>query len=61
MSHTGFTYEEVMDPLDPIFHEKMRIRAKINTEFYRDVFACYPDDNILTLADYDKVLNAKST
>lgn len=48
----GFSYEEVIDPLSKDLAEKINRRARKNTIFYRDVFGCYPDDLIATVADY---------
>jgi len=49
--HLGASEEEVEDPLADSFNEKMEEIANRNTEIYRNVFACYPDDNIKRLAD----------
>jgi len=44
--HTGLGLEDVDDPLNLDLLEKMKENARRNTEIYREIFACYPDDSI---------------
>jgi len=53
--HLGLTnYKDVADPLNPILLSTISRNAKNNTEIYRTVFRCLPDDNVTKL---DQVLN----
>ncbi|CAD8108230.1 unnamed protein product [Paramecium sonneborni] len=52
MEHFGLKYDEVIDPLSQQLQEQIRTNTRQNTLIYRQVFACYPDDNIKTLNDY---------
>ncbi|CAD8096905.1 unnamed protein product [Paramecium primaurelia] len=52
MEHFGLKYDEVIDPLSQQLQEKIRFNTRRNTMIYRQVFACYPDDNVKTLNDY---------
>jgi len=49
--HLGLSDKEVEDPLNENLVKELTRIAERNTEIYRTVFACYPDDNIKTLAD----------
>jgi len=49
--HLNFQDEEVEDPLDPALNERMDAIAKINTRVFREVFACYPDDEVTKLQE----------
>ena len=49
------TYEEVQDPLSTSFEKEVRTRTSVNTKMYKEIFACYPDDKILSVADYAEV------
>ena len=55
MEHFGMTYEEVQDPLSTSFEKEARTRTSVNTKMYKEIFACYPDDKILCVADYAEV------
>lgn len=55
MEHFGLSYDEVVDPLSFELQDKMREIAKRNTQIYREVFACYPDDEVKTLSDFASV------
>ncbi|CAK57722.1 unnamed protein product (macronuclear) [Paramecium tetraurelia] len=52
MEHFGLTYEQVIDPLSPELEQLIRYNTRRNTIIYRQVFACYPDDYIKSLNDY---------
>lgn len=54
MEHFALTAEELEDPLNPQTLNKMDLIARRNTEIYREVFRCYPDDEITSIADYEK-------
>ena len=54
MEHFGVTSEELEDPLNNETLFKIDSIARKNTEIYREVFRCYPDDEILIISDYDK-------
>ena len=50
--HFGLRKSEAADPL-----ESRKLLAQIarrNTEIYREVFACYPDDNVQQIADLEE-------
>lgn len=50
--HSGIEEESVLqDPLNPEFVARWKGIAKRNTEFYREVFQCYPDDTMERIAD----------
>lgn len=42
----------VSDPLSPTFDALWNSRARTNTEVFRKVFRCVPDDNVTTWAEY---------
>ncbi|EAR88634.2 phospholipase d1 (macronuclear) [Tetrahymena thermophila SB210] len=47
--HFGLTESEAEDPLNPQLLSLISERAKKNTEIYREVFRCYPDDQVTYL------------
>ena len=49
-------YNIVMDPLNDNFWKFINERAKNNTDLYRDLFKCYPDD---TMIYFDDIPNEK--
>jgi len=58
--HLGFTDDEVQDPMSDDFIYKMNDIAETNTSIYREVFACYPDDQMRTLAQIDEMKKARN-
>jgi phospholipase D1/2 len=42
----------VSDPLSPTFDALWNSRARTNTEVFRKVFRCVPDDNVTSWAEY---------
>lgn len=58
MEHFGLSVEELNDPLDKNVLEKIENNARRNTEIYRQVFRCYPDDEISCIGDYEKFKNS---
>jgi len=51
----------VEDPVAPEFYEKVwAATAKKNTEIYRDVFHCVPDDTVQTWDEYHKFIPDRS-
>ncbi|KRX08542.1 hypothetical protein PPERSA_13023 [Pseudocohnilembus persalinus] len=52
--HFGLTEEESIDPINQITLQNIKNQTKQNTEIYREVFACYPDDNFLTISQYEQ-------
>ena len=46
MEHFALSAEELEDPLNLQTLKKMDLIARRNTEIYREVFRCYPDDEI---------------
>jgi phospholipase D1/2 len=51
MEHFGFSKEVCEDFHDELVWKEIRINAKSNTEIYRTVFGCYPDDEMKTIQD----------
>lgn len=49
MEHFDLTEEEAIDPLDANLINRIKEQTKTNTEIYREVFACYPDDTCETM------------
>jgi len=48
----GFEEEkEVMDPVNEEFWNDVKARARKNTEIYREIFGCDPDDTIKNMKD----------
>ncbi|KAL4469400.1 hypothetical protein ABPG74_004653 [Tetrahymena malaccensis] len=47
--HFGLTEQQAEDPLNPQLLSLISERAKKNTEIYREVFRCYPDDQVTYL------------
>ena len=41
--------EEVKDPLSEEFWNEIKNRARKNTEMYREIFGCDPDDTLKNL------------
>lgn len=55
MEHFGLSMEELQDPLNQEILAKIDNNAKRNAEIYREVFRCYPDDEISIISEYDKL------
>lgn len=53
--HFDMTYQQVQDPLSSLLQEKIRFQTNKNTLIYRTVFACYPDDTVQSLSEYEQV------
>ena len=51
MEHFGLTESQASDPLNKIILMIIKERAEINTKIYRELFGCYPDDQIKTLKE----------
>ena len=50
--HTGVENEEILeDPLSDMCENAWKSTAAANTEFYRTVFRCYPDDRMEKISD----------
>ena len=49
------TEEEVRDPTDNNFWKKIQERAHTNTEIYREIFGCDPDDTVRSTAELTKM------
>jgi len=58
--HLGLSEEEVIDPITDEFTQKMNERIKTNTEVYREVFACYPDDTMKTYKEVEEASKKKN-
>ncbi len=54
--HFGLNAIELEDPLNTETLIKMEKIAKRNTEIYREVFRCYPDDEIVNISSFEKFL-----
>ena len=52
MEHFGFTQQESVDVLQA--RSSIAQRARRNTEIYREVFACYPDDNVHKISELEQ-------
>lgn len=58
--HLGITDKDeelinwLMDPLNDNFYETVKKRARKNTEVYRDIFNCYPDDTMKNFKEIPK-------
>lgn len=52
-SHLGCETNKVDDMLSDRFWEELLDQAKVNTEIYRRLFQCYPDDEMKTFRDID--------
>ncbi|GBC06968.1 hypothetical protein RclHR1_07170009 [Rhizophagus clarus] len=52
--------DKVIDPISENFTNLWRKTAKDNTEAFREVFHCVPDDTVLTWNDYKKFVPDKS-
>jgi phospholipase D1/2 len=55
----GLPLSDVQDPLDPEFIKKYEFIAKKNTEIFRKVFRCVPDDNVASLKEQEDFQRAK--
>lgn len=51
----GMSMEEVMDPLDHKMWDEIDYRTSRNVEIYREVFGCYPDNEMKTLDDIKRI------
>ncbi|KAL4471562.1 hypothetical protein ABPG74_008455 [Tetrahymena malaccensis] len=58
--HFGLSEKELVDPLDNDFFEKIQTNSKKNTWIYREIFRCYPDDNIKVSSDYEEFKKKKN-
>ncbi len=56
MEHFGFEREVCEDYHDEVLWKEIRINAKNNTEIYRMIFGCYPDDEMKTIADVKEMV-----
>lgn len=59
--HLGINYSNasiIDDPVTDELYEKITSTAKKNTETYRSIFNCYPDDNMI---DFQDIPHDKST
>ncbi|CAD8051895.1 unnamed protein product [Paramecium primaurelia] len=54
MEHFNMKYEEVIDPLSLQFEKESTAQANINTRIYKQIFACYPHDDIKKVSDYEE-------
>ncbi|CAK62572.1 unnamed protein product (macronuclear) [Paramecium tetraurelia] len=54
MEHFDMPYEKVIDPLNLQFEKESTAQANINTRMYKQVFACYPHDDIRKVSDYQE-------
>ena len=58
--HLGITDKDeelinlLMDPLSDKFYEIVKKRARKNTEVYRDIWYCYPDDTMKSFREIPK-------
>ncbi|EGR28742.1 phospholipase d1, putative [Ichthyophthirius multifiliis] len=50
--HFGLSFQQLIDPLSEDMFNNICQNCKRNTEIYREVFRCYPDDNIKTSNDF---------
>jgi len=46
MEHLNLSQEEVRDPMAPGLNAYMKERAQKNTNVFREIFRCTPDDNV---------------
>lgn len=44
--HFAFAEQELLDPTSNELWERIMERASNNTNIYRKIFGCYPDDNM---------------
>ena len=44
--HFQLTEEEASDPMDPGLLNRIRSQVMQNTQIYREIFRCYPDDQV---------------
>ncbi|CAD8069623.1 unnamed protein product [Paramecium sonneborni] len=54
MEHFDLPYEKVIDPLSLQFERESTAQANINTRIYKQIFACYPHDDIKKISDYEQ-------
>lgn len=54
--------QSLADPLDPkVYFDLMRQRASRNTQIYRELFHCVPDDSVETWAEYSLFVDKPDT
>ena len=54
--------QSLSDPLDPkVYFDLMRQRASRNTQIYRELFHCVPDDSVETWAEYSLFVDKPDT
>jgi len=58
--HLGMKDEDVVDPLEEGFMKKMNEMVETNTNIYREIFMCYPDDNMKTVKDVEEMAEKKN-
>ncbi|CAD8061948.1 unnamed protein product [Paramecium sonneborni] len=54
MEHFDMPYQKVIDPLSLQFEKESTAQANINTRIYKQIFACYPHDDIKKVSDYEE-------
>lgn len=54
MEHFALTSKELEDPLCTETLNLMDSIAKKNSEIYKEVFRCYPDDEIISIGNFEK-------
>lgn len=60
MEHLGIDEKEIVeDPLSTEFTDVWSNTARVNTEMYRKVFRCYPDDNISSIREIQEFKQEK--
>ena len=52
--HFALTEEEAKDPMRPQLLSLLKNQTARNTEIYREIFRCYPDDNVKKLSTLEK-------
>lgn len=57
--HFDLDENTMNDPLDEDFLNIVKENCKKNTEIYREIFRCYPDDNVKALKDLDNFMKLK--
>lgn len=55
MESFGMEADEVLDPMDDCMWDEIENRVKTNTECYRKIFGCYPDNLIKTTPMIDEI------
>jgi phospholipase D1/2 len=56
VEHFDFKKEDCEDFLNEVVWKEIRINAKNNTEIYRQIFGCYPDDEMKTINDVKEMI-----